>query len=85
MRAEEDRHAPAVRRLEAAEEVPHRRADLRPRVVLVYLKPELAQVERDAVGDLALLARRARERGEIGEELDDVGDRRILEAPLAVP
>src|SRR5205085_2470390 len=40
--------------------------------------PELAQVERDAVGDLALLARRARERGEIREQLDDVGHRAIL-------
>src|SRR5207253_10240054 len=77
---EEDRNAAAPgRRLEPAEEVPRRRADLRPGVVLVDVEAELAQVERDAVGDLALLARRARQRGEVGEELDDVRNEQILE------
>jgi len=86
MRAEEDRNAAAaVRRLEPAEEVPRRRADLRAGVVLVDVEAELAQVERDAVGDLALLARRARQRGKVGEELDDVRNQQILEAPLAAP
>ena len=82
VRAEEDRQAaiPAACRLEPTEEVAGRRADARARVVLVHLEAELAQVERDAVCDLALLAGRARQRGEVGEELDDVGHRQIVES-----
>jgi hypothetical protein len=72
VRAEEDRHTLVTRRLEPAEEVPGGRADLGAGVVLVDVEPELVQVEGYAVGNLALLARRARQRGKVGEELDDV-------------
>ena len=37
-------------------------------VVLVDLEPERAQLREHAVGDRALLARRARDRGELEEE-----------------
>ena len=71
VRAEEDRR-PRRRRLEAAEDVAHRRADLRPGVVLVDGRAEIAQVAGDDVGDRALLARRARDRRELGEEVEDL-------------
>ena len=42
-------------------------------VVLVDVEPEIAQVADDHVGDGALLARRARDRRELEEEVDDLG------------
>ena len=58
---------------EAAEQVPDRRADRRPAVVLLDVEPERAQLLGDAVGDRALLARRARDRGELEEERQHLG------------
>jgi hypothetical protein len=72
VRAEEDRR-PAVGRLQPAIDVAHVRAHLCARVVLVDREPEVAQVADDDVGDLALLAGRARQCGELGEEVDDLG------------
>ena len=42
-------------------------------VVLVGLEPERAQVVEHAVGDGPLLPRRARQRGQLEEEREDVG------------
>ena len=41
--------------------------------VLVAREPEVAQVPLDDVRDRALLARRARDGGELEEEVDDLG------------
>ena len=71
MRAEEQRHA--VRgRLDPRVQVPRVRPDLGAGVVLVHLEREIAKVRGHAIGDLALLARRAPERGQLGEERDDL-------------
>ena len=51
---------------------------LRAGVVFVDGQPEVAQVADDDVGDGALLARRARERRELGEEVDDLGGHRSI-------
>ena len=48
------------------------RADARASVVLAHVEAEVAQVRRDPIGDLALLAGRARQSGELREEGDDV-------------
>ena len=70
MRAEEERHA--VRgRLDPRVQVSRVRPDLRAGVVLVHVEGEIAEVGGHAVGDLALLARRAPQRGQLGEERDD--------------
>jgi hypothetical protein len=69
VRAEEDRHA-LGRRLEPCVEVSGGRPDDLARAVLVDVEPEPAQVARDDVGDGALLARRAAERGQLEEELE---------------
>ena len=75
MRAEEDRQAGVARRLEATEEIAGRRADALTCVVLAHVQPEAAQVLGYAVGDGALLARWARQRGELREEVDDARHR----------
>ena len=69
VRAEEERLA-LGRRLERDEDVPHRRADGRPGVVLVGGEPEVADVAEHEVGDGALLARRAGDGGELEEEVE---------------
>jgi hypothetical protein len=61
MRAEKDRR-PVGRALDAGEDVPDRRPDLRPGVVLLGAEAEVAKVGRYDVGDRALLAGRARNR-----------------------
>ena len=73
MRAEEDRRPAWDAARQAAEQVPDRRADRRPAVVLDDVEPERAQLLDDAVGDRALLARRARDRGELEEERQHLG------------
>jgi hypothetical protein len=47
-------------------------ADPRTGVVLVDLEREGLEIRADPVGDRALLARWARDRGQLGEELEDV-------------
>ena len=71
MGAQEDRLA-GRGRLERDEDVAHRRADLRPRVVLVHRQPAVAQVADHAIRDGALLAGRARDRRELQEQIEDV-------------
>src|SRR5204863_6675917 len=57
----------------------HRRADRPTGSVLVRLQAAVAEVPLHAVGDGALLAGRARDRGELAEQVDDVGhDARML-------
>ena len=77
VRAEEDRVA-AVGRFEAAVDVADVRADLRARIVLVDRQPEIAQVADHDVRNRALLARRARERRQLGEKVDDLGGHRSI-------
>ena len=69
--AEEERLA-VPRRLERDVDVPHRRADGRAGVVLVRVEPEIAEIAEDAVGDGALLAGRARDGGELEEEVESL-------------
>ena len=71
VRAQEERR-PAVGRLDPRVEVPCVRADLRADRVLAHVEPEVAHVRADAIGDRALVAGRARHRGELGEQRDDV-------------
>ena len=73
MGAEEERDAAAVRAvwLEPAEQIPRRRADDRPRLVLVDLKGEVAQVAPHGVGDRPFLAGRARKRGQLLEQVEN--------------
>jgi len=70
VRAEEERR-PVGSRLEPRVDVAHRRADRGPAVVLVRLEPDFAQVTQDYVGDCALLARRARDRGKLKKKRQD--------------
>ena len=77
MCAQEDGVA-AVRRFQAAVDVADVRADLRARVVLVHRQAEIAQVADHDVGNRALLARRARERRQLGEKVDDLGGHRSI-------
>ncbi len=63
MRAEKERDTGPVGRFQAAEEVSDRRADSTPRVVLVHLEREVAEIGGHAVRHLPLFARRARQRG----------------------
>ena len=73
VRAQEERRAFAVPvRLDAAVQVADRRADLRACVVLVDVEPEVPQVPRHGVRDRALLSRRAGQRGELREQVEDV-------------
>ena len=69
--AQEERDA-AVRalRLQAAEQVADRRAHDGAGVVLVDLEREVAQVARDGVRDGPLLAGRARQRGQLGKQVE---------------
>ena len=75
MGAEEDRRPLAAAPGQAAEDVPHRRADRRAGLVLVPLEPDVAELREHAVGDGPLLARRARDRAELEEEAEDVAQR----------
>jgi hypothetical protein len=69
VRAEEDRQPRcAVTRLDPAVDVPDRRADPRPRVVLESLEPERLHVLEHPVGDSPLLPRRARKRRQLEEQ-----------------
>ena len=73
-------------RFDAAVDVPDRGPDLAPGVVLVRRHPEGAQVGEDAVGHGALLAGRARQRGQLEEERQDVvGHGAIVWARLLPP
>ena len=63
------------RRLEPHVDVAHRRADLGAAAVLVRLEAEIAQIAQDDVGDGALLARRARDRGELEKQLEGAARR----------
>jgi hypothetical protein len=71
--AEEERGAAAVRRCEAAVEVPDLRPDRRAGVVLVDGEPEATELAEDAVGDGALLTRRRRDRSELEEQAHSLG------------
>ena len=59
-----------------------RRRRARRRVVLVPVEPELGQVCADAVGDRALLPRRARDRAELEKEIDERRGQRLLHARI---
>ena len=69
VRAEEDRRALA-RGLETCVERAHRRADLRPGVVLVHLEAYGTQLLGDPVGDGALLTRGAGDDCQLEKEVD---------------
>ena len=69
--AEQER-LPVRGRLDARVEVAHRRADLRPAAVLVDVEAAVAQVADDQIRDRPLLAGRARHRGELREQVEDV-------------
>jgi hypothetical protein len=69
VRAEEDRR-PLGRRLDAGEDVPDRRLDRGPGVVLVRREAEVAEVRGHDVGDGALLPGWARDRGQLGEKVE---------------
>jgi hypothetical protein len=70
--AEEERGARVGSRLDTRKQVAGGRADALARVVLVHGQPDLAEIAGDPVGDLAFLARGARDRGQLCKELDDV-------------
>ena len=73
VRAEEDRRPAAVPvRPDAAVEVAHVRADGRAGVVLVDGQAEVPQIARDRVRNGTLLARRARDCRQLGEEVEDL-------------
>jgi len=79
MGTEEDRRAAAVRRFEPAVEIADVRADGAACLILVDRQAEVAEITDDCVGDGALVARRAGQRGQLGEEIDDLrGHRAIL-------
>ena len=83
VRAEEDRR-PGGRRLEPRVQVSDGGADLGARPVLVHVERTVAQVRRDDVGDRPLLTGRARDRRQLGEELEDLGHFAILEKRSSV-
>jgi hypothetical protein len=70
VRAEEDRRPASVATGQATEQVADRRIDLRAGVVLPDLEPERPQLGDHAVGDRTFLAGRARDRGELEEEVE---------------
>ena len=70
VRAEEERRAALGRRREAAEDVPASTPEPLGRVVLLPREPEPVELRRDPVGDRPLLARRARDRAELEEEVE---------------
>ena len=72
-----------VGRGQAAVELPGRALELRGRVVLVPLEPELREQPADPVRDLALLPGRARDRAELEEEVEH--RRRQLRLLLLLP
>ncbi len=79
VRAEEDRRpVPAVRRRDAAVDVPGVTVELRGRVVFVPLQPEIVEVGDHAIGDRALSTRGARQRAELEEEIDERGYQQLL-------
>jgi hypothetical protein len=69
VRAEEDRRALGGR-LDPREDVPDGRPDRRACIVLVGLQTEVAQIRRDDVGDTAFFPGRARDRRQLGEEVE---------------
>jgi hypothetical protein len=71
VRAEEDRQA-ACRRRQTAGEVPRRSVELRRGLVFVPLQADLRQVRADAVGNRPLLSRRARNRAQLEEEVEEL-------------
>ncbi len=73
MRTEEDRRALVAPSRNPAEHVSGGRADRGPRVVLVPFQADRGQLAGDPVGDGALLSRRARDRAEVEEQVDDAG------------
>jgi hypothetical protein len=79
--AEEDRCPSSIRRREAAVDVPGIAVETHGCVVLVPLQPELREVGGDSVGHRALLPRRARERTELEEEVDERRRQRLLHGP----
>src|SRR5215210_7747961 len=72
MRTQEDRRTAVSAGLDAAVQVAHVRPDRRARVVLVDGQPEVTEVARDRVGNGTLLAGRAAQRRQLGEEIDDL-------------
>ena len=81
VRAEKDRHAAVAVRLDPAVEIPHRGTDGGSCIVLVDDQAELPQVPGDRIGNETLLAGRARQRGQLGEEVDDLGRHRASAEP----
>jgi len=73
MCTEEERRPSSAGRLQTRIEVSRVGPDPRTGVVLVHVDAEPSQVRRNAIGDNALLTRRARQRGELREELENVG------------
>jgi hypothetical protein len=68
VRAEEERRT-GRSALDPPVEVPDRRADPRPAVVLVEADAEALELGRDAIGDGTLVPGRARNRGELREQV----------------
>ena len=79
MRTEEDRRSSlAVRGRQVAVDVPGVAVERPGRGVLVPLETELGEVGADPIGDRALAPRRARERAELQEEVDERRGQRLL-------
>ena len=85
VRAEEDRRPALDAARQPAQQVPDRRARRRAGVVLVDLEPERTQLSDHAVGDRALLSRRALDRSQLEEEGQSEGWRfRQKDVPFGV-
>ena len=76
--AEEDRRASPVRRGQPAVDVPRVSVETRRATVFVPLEPELREVGADAVCNGPFLPRRARDRAELEEELEERRAERFL-------
>ena len=76
VRAEKERLSRGGR-LDPGVEVAHRRADLRPAAVLVDLEAAVPQIPDHEIRDGTLLAGRARQRGELREQVEDVRRHRV--------
>ena len=75
MGAEEDRRSLTAPPGQAAEDVPHRRADDRSGPVLVPGEADVVELGDHPVGDGPLLPRRARDRAELEEQAENVAQR----------
>ncbi len=79
VRAQEDRHAGTRRRRNPAVDVPRVTVESSGGGVLLMLEPELREVRRDSVGDGAFLRRRARNRAQLEEEIEERRPQRLLD------